>query len=156
LKDSSLNSPASGNSSVVTFMARAARATRAEDGARHSKWKLGNSRKRHSDEVELELQRILTTIRWRDAGNGILAARILAEHSVEDLVLGQEAGKHPGKTLVLESGKGVFVRMPGPHSRIRHYNQSLQRVIGFAKNSGKPRSARKKFKRQNQQKKQPF
>src|SRR3972149_1931545 len=100
-----------------------------ENSPRHSKWSLSTSRKRHSDEVELELQRILTTIKWEEEREGVLSARILAEHSVEDLVLEQEAKKHFGKTLILESGKGVFVK--SPTKKIRHYNQSIERVKGF-------------------------
>ena len=108
---------------------------------RHASWtsvppgRIAFYQKRYLEEVEQELQRIRTTLAWKDESPAnakskvsLLRSRILATHQVEDIILHEESKRHPAAILVLESGRGLFVKKP--KKKITHYHQSFSRMKG--------------------------
>ena len=103
---------------------------------RHKSWKLVPVdkilffQKRYREEVEQELQRIRTTLSFSKENEWppILYARILADHQVEDLLLEALSSKYPIEMLVLESGKGLFVKRPG--KTVQHYSHQFSEMKG--------------------------
>ena len=103
---------------------------------RHKSWKsvpeqkTAFFQKRYREEVEQELQRVRTTLSWikENEWPPILYARILADHQIEDILLESFSERYPIEMLVIESGKGLFVKRPG--KRVQHYHRPFSEMKG--------------------------
>ncbi|MFH1174863.1 MAG: hypothetical protein V1725_07035 [archaeon] len=76
-------------------------------------------------EVAAELQRCTTLATFKKRGN-VLMCRLLVRHNIEQLLLRHFARTYPKSTLLLETQKGTFAKIPGKN--VRQYSSVMERV----------------------------